>query len=96
MQNNYKRPSCTAGCQNSRKETWLEEEKMSLHLDNIPVHKGALATGELRELVYELLSLPHYFPALAPSDRIKWSVLDETFHSLPDSYFREGILLLGE
>jgi transposase len=44
------------------------KRKIIFHQDNAPAHKSVLAIKKLRDLHYELLEHPPYFPYLAPSD----------------------------
>jgi histone-lysine N-methyltransferase SETMAR len=46
----------------------LQKKKIIFHQDNAPAHKSVLAMGKLRDLHYELLEHPPYFPGLASSD----------------------------
>ena len=44
------------------------KRKNNLSSGHAPAHKSVLAIGKLRDLHYELLEHPPYFPDLAPSD----------------------------
>jgi histone-lysine N-methyltransferase SETMAR len=46
----------------------LQKKKIIFHQDNAPAHKSVLTMGKLRDVHYELLEHPPYFPDLAPSD----------------------------
>jgi histone-lysine N-methyltransferase SETMAR len=46
----------------------LRKKKIFFYRDNAPAHKSVLAMKKLRDLHYELLEHPPYFPDLAPSD----------------------------
>jgi histone-lysine N-methyltransferase SETMAR len=52
-----------------------KKKKLIFHQDNAPVHKIVFAMGKLRDLHYELLEHPPYFPDLAPSDFYVFSKL---------------------
>jgi len=53
---------------NREKRAGLQKKNIISHQDNAPAHKSVLAMGKLRDLHYELLEHPAYFPDLAPSD----------------------------
>jgi hypothetical protein len=46
----------------------LQKKKLIFHQDNAPAYKSVLAMGRFRDLHYELLEHPPYFPDLGPSD----------------------------
>jgi len=50
------------------KSPGLQKKKIIFHQDNARTHKSVLAMVKLRDLHYELLEHPPYFPDLAPSD----------------------------
>jgi histone-lysine N-methyltransferase SETMAR len=50
------------------KRPGLQKKKIIFHQDNAPAHKSVLAMGKLRDLHYELLEHPLFFPDLASSD----------------------------
>jgi histone-lysine N-methyltransferase SETMAR len=51
-----------------RKDLVCKRKNAIFLQDNSPAHKRVLALGKLRDLHYELLKHPPYFPDLAPSD----------------------------
>jgi histone-lysine N-methyltransferase SETMAR len=46
----------------------LQKKKIIFFQDNAPAHKSVLAMGKIRDMHYELLEHPPYYPDLAPSD----------------------------
>jgi histone-lysine N-methyltransferase SETMAR len=50
------------------KKPGLQKKTITFQQDNEPAHKNVLSMAKLRDLHYELLEQPPYFPDLAPSD----------------------------
>ena len=89
-------------CQNSREDTWLEEEKKNIfHQDNAPAHISVLAMGKLWDLRYDLLGHPdlapsnfNLFPNLKKFVPGKPFVSNEELERAIDKYFKSSRLSL--